>query len=417
MIDMMYDRWLQRDGRGLVGAKEGHSTAKVSSQLSIYLFTYIPIYLSVYLSIYLSIYLSTFYLSISKVSRQQEDELIRTENLADSAEFLQTSKIAEALGRRLERDQRYTYIGDILLAVNPPSVDEKLLEGLESSEPHIVNMVRGIRSKMLHFRQPQLLLTAGWEGSGRANIYSAALRTLLHTGTGQRGAVCSKIAAADSVLATFTSRGDTASPVVRVTRVWHNTHGAVTGADFSSCHAAAATELAAAWRQYEIFDVVIAGLRGRGQASVREHGLEHVIQEDAVTQQDAAKLGQFRQLVTQLQLLGFRPEHGLSVVLRVTASIVLLLRLAEAPGPAPGLVRAVASNLEVDPALLQRSLTSLSTTARPSFTQEQSSLGRSAASLARLLYTSLLDWMEHFINTQLRLRWVPCCGRTRESKL
>ena len=93
----MYDRWLQRDGRGLVGAKEGHSTAKVS--------------------------------------RQQEDELIRTENLADSAEFLQTSRIAEALGRRLERDQRYTYIGDILLAVNPPSVDEKLLEGLESSEP------------------------------------------------------------------------------------------------------------------------------------------------------------------------------------------------------------------------------------------------------------------------------------------
>ena len=27
-----------------------------------------------------------------------------------------------------------------------------------------------------------------------------------------------------------------------------------------------------------------------------------------------------------------------------------------------------------------------------------------AASLARLLYTALLDWMEHFINTQLRLR-------------
>ena len=37
LLDMMYDRWLQRDGRGLVGAKEGHSTAKVSSQLSIYL--------------------------------------------------------------------------------------------------------------------------------------------------------------------------------------------------------------------------------------------------------------------------------------------------------------------------------------------------------------------------------------------
>ena len=349
------------------------------------------------------------------MSRQQEDELIRTENLADSAEFLQTSRIAEVLGRRLERDQRFTYIGDILLALNPPTVDEELLEGVESSEPHIVNMVRSLRSKMLHLRQPQLLLTAGFEGSGRANIYSAALRTLLHSGTGTRGhgAVCAKIAAADSVLAAFTSRGDTASPVVRVTRVWHNAHGAVTGAHFSSCHAAAATELAAAWRQYEVFEVVIAGLRGRGQASVREHGLEHVIQEDCVTGQEAAKLGQFRQLVTWLQLLGFRPEHGLGVVLRVTASIVLLLRLAEGPGPNPGLVRAVASNLEVDPALLQRALTSLSTTARPSFTREQVGLGRSAASMARLLYTTLLDWMEDFINTQLKLRWVPCSRRTR----
>ena len=262
-----------------------------------------PRYLFTYLSIYKSIYLS-----ISKVSRQQEDELIRTENLADSAEFLQTSRIAEVLGRRLERDQRFTYIGDILLALNPPTLDEELLEGVESSEPHIVNMVRSLRSKMLHLRQPQLLLTAGFEGSGRANIYSAALRTLLHSGTGTRGhgAVCAKIAAADSVLAAFTSRADTASPVVRVTRVWHNAHGAVTGAHFSSCHAAAATELAAAWRQYEVFEVVLAGLRGRGQASVREHGLEHVIQEDAVTGQEAAKLGQFRQLVTWLQLLGFR---------------------------------------------------------------------------------------------------------------
>ena len=55
--DVMYDRWLQRDGRGLVGAKEGHSTAKVSSQLSIYLLHIYISTLSINLSTYLSIYL------------------------------------------------------------------------------------------------------------------------------------------------------------------------------------------------------------------------------------------------------------------------------------------------------------------------------------------------------------------------
>ena len=140
----------------------------------------------------------------------------------------------------------------------------------------------------------------------------------------------------------------------------------------------------------------------------------------AAFNKEKALVGAFSVIANLLMQFGcnflkhyFRPEHGLGVVLRVTASIVLLLRLAQGPGPNPGLVRAVASNLEVDPALLQRALTSLSTTARPSFTREQVGLGRSAASMARLLYTTLLDWMEDFINTQLKLRWVPCSRRTR----
>ena len=58
---MMYDRWLQRDGRGLVGAKEGHSTAKVSRQLSVYISDLSTYILSIYLSIYLSTKMITLF--------------------------------------------------------------------------------------------------------------------------------------------------------------------------------------------------------------------------------------------------------------------------------------------------------------------------------------------------------------------
>ena len=62
-----------------------------------------------------------------------DDDLIKTENLANSSEYLQTSKIADALKKRFEVDRRYTYIGDILIALDSVEITDQVLLGLSSS--------------------------------------------------------------------------------------------------------------------------------------------------------------------------------------------------------------------------------------------------------------------------------------------
>ena len=111
-----------------------------------------------------------------------DDDLIKTENLANSSEYLQTSKIADALKKRFEVDRRYTYIGDILIALDSVEITDQVLLGLSSSEPHIVNMVKNIHKKMLHFHQNQILLTSGFEGSGKTKVYENALSSILSIG-------------------------------------------------------------------------------------------------------------------------------------------------------------------------------------------------------------------------------------------
>ena len=111
-----------------------------------------------------------------------DDDLIKTENLANSSEYLQTSKIADALKKRFEVDRRYTYIGDILIALDSVEITDQVLLGLSSSEPHIVNMVKNIHKKMLHFHQNQILLTSGFEGSGKIKVYENALSSILSIG-------------------------------------------------------------------------------------------------------------------------------------------------------------------------------------------------------------------------------------------
>ena len=99
----------------------------------------------------------------------EDDEMIRTENLATSTEYLQTKKIAEALQKRLQNGKHYTYIGDILLAVDPQLENISDLS-IDEAEPHVFNLCRNILNKMMHFQQDQVLLTSGFSHAGGEKI-------------------------------------------------------------------------------------------------------------------------------------------------------------------------------------------------------------------------------------------------------
>ena len=172
-----------------------------------------------------------------------EDVLIKTENLANSSEYLQTNKIADALKKRFEMSHRYTYIGDILLAVDCIKTTEEEKQNLLPTEPHIVNMIRNIRNKMLHFHQNQILLLSGFEGSGKMIVYENALSELLRIGKKNQVSiinvklmiiillniqVTSKILAAEKVFAMMVKKTDKKkSSCIRTTKVlnvytWRN---------------------------------------------------------------------------------------------------------------------------------------------------------------------------------------------------
>ena len=163
-----------------------------------------------------------------------EDDMIKTENLCNSSEFLQTVKIAEVLKKRFDKDHKYTYVGDMLLVLNSKNdvtkketlieTVKQAIENFESSEPHIVNKCIDIHRKMLHFKKNQVILTSGYEHPGKDESCNLALATFLYVGKKEH--VAEKIAAADRILSTFVKKkGNGVNCSFRLTKLWYNKSG------------------------------------------------------------------------------------------------------------------------------------------------------------------------------------------------
>ena len=217
--------------------------------------------------------------------------------------------------------------------------------------------------------------------------------------------VTSKILAAEKVISVMVKKKDRKrSSCIRITKVWCNKHGMVTGAEFCTNMLAASTEFADQLRQFPILDIVITGLRHG--ARIREFGLQHVIDENDAENHDANNLALFREFTENLISLGFRQDIGVNVILKIAVSIILLFKIQESrKGDAVPLVNSIASNLEVDSQILYRSLTENSINSTESFSGKIS-FQENVISLAKVLYTTMVAWTENFINAQLKLSMV-----------
>ena len=191
------------------------------------------------------------------------------------------------------------------------------------------------------------------------------------------------------------------SSCIRLTKVWCNKHGTVTGAEFCTNMLAASTEFTDQWRQYPILDIVLAGLRHGSR--IREFGLQHVIDENDAENHDANNLALFREFTENLASLGFRQDIGVNVILKIAVSIILLFKIEESSkSDVVLLVNSIASNLEVDPQVLYTSLTENRINSTDSFSG-QISFQENVNSMAKVLFTTMVAWTENFINAQLKL--------------
>ena len=80
----------------------------------------------------------------------------------------------------------------------------------------------------------------------------------------------------------------------------------VSGAEYMSNMVLASSEFSDNWKKYSIFDTILAGLRSQGQGTIREFGLENIIDENDMEHQDIGNLENFKNLICDFVKLGFR---------------------------------------------------------------------------------------------------------------
>lgn len=112
-------------------------------------------------------------------------------NFTASLEILSEEAIAEQLQKRFESNQIYTYIGDILVAVNPfmnlglySSEHQARYSGKTRSEntPHIFAVADAAHQALVHQKQNQAIVISGESGSGKTESANLLLKQLVYLG-------------------------------------------------------------------------------------------------------------------------------------------------------------------------------------------------------------------------------------------
>ncbi|CAG9132390.1 unnamed protein product [Plutella xylostella] len=122
-----------------------------------------------------------------KSHRKARPEVMYTDDLA-TLEALTEDAIAEQLSRRYNQNQIYTYIGDILVAVNPftdigiyTTKTQQLYQGRCRSDnpPHIFAVADAAHQALLHQRQNQAIVISGESGAGKTESANLLLKHLV----------------------------------------------------------------------------------------------------------------------------------------------------------------------------------------------------------------------------------------------
>jgi myosin-3 len=342
---------------------------------------------------------------------QVDAEMIKMENLVNGNVYTQTKKIAEVLSKRHEAGLLYTYSGDLLLAVNPEEINiSDELPQLEKDEPHMFALVNKMYNKMLQERKDQVLLACGMEKSGKQVVYKSALKLLVKLGSHERFEnehTQRKILAGNCILNLFTENVQNGLTVtVKDIKIYFNCSGSISGACFTNYFLEGITDFSANWNKLKILKMVPMGLRILGKH--REFGLQHFLAEDEEGINFKEYFEEFNNFLKCLQVTGFRTDTGVNMILRVLVAIALIMKLEfDIVGENTSVHNkdifiSVANLLEVDDEFLMRALIQTNVIKQENFYQSHDPK-TNAEALAFLLYTRLLDWVEDFINCNLKL--------------
>ncbi|KAJ1530956.1 hypothetical protein ONE63_005792 [Megalurothrips usitatus] len=367
----------------------------------------------------------------SKPQPMFRDDLAALDNLTEAS-------IVEQLQRRFEQGQIYTYIGDILLAVNPfaslglySEHEQARYRGRARSDnpPHIFAVADAAYQSLLHQTHNQAIVISGESGAGKTVSANLLLKQLVYLGKAPNRNLEKRILQVNPVMEAFgnaqTGINANSSRFGKYLDVAMTRSGRVTGARISVylLEQSRVVQQAEGERNFHVFYYLYDGLEREGRlhdfhldADLRAH---HAFlageRTDPATKQ--ANVERFYQLKAAFGLLGFRADEVDSVY-RVLAAILHIGDLefadqlpANSGAGDPGTrlldvapLHRVSQLLGVDAAELVTALTSTSVVTRgETITRCNSKQEASAArhALAKGLYGRLFDWMVNQINTLL----------------
>ncbi|XP_069501807.1 unconventional myosin-XV isoform X2 [Ambystoma mexicanum] len=354
----------------------------------------------------------------------EEDALEDMTQLED----LQESAVLDNMRKRFERELIYTYIGSILVSVNPytmyniyGTVQVLQYEGraLGENPPHLFAIANVAYTKMMDAKHNQCIIISGESGSGKTEATKLILRYL--AAINQKRNITQQILEATPLLESFgnakTVRNDNSSRFGKFMEIFID-EGVICGAITSQylLEKSRIVFQAKNERNYHIFYEMLAGLPSQQKQMFYLQDAEtyyYLNQGGNCDIPGKSDADDFRRLLSAMEILSFSGEDQNSIF-RILSSILHLGNVyfekyetdaqEVASVVSASEIRVVAELLQISPDGLQKAITyKVTETMREKIftplTVESAVDARDA--IAKILYSLLFNWITERINKQV----------------
>ncbi|KAL0279116.1 UNVERIFIED_CONTAM: hypothetical protein PYX00_000736 [Menopon gallinae] len=373
--------------------------------------------------------------------RKSRPQKIYMDDLA-ALDQLTEDVIVEQLKSRYERNQIYTYIGDILIAVNPftclglyTDLEQRKYRGRARSDnpPHIFSVAGATYQALIHHRTPQAIVISGESGAGKTESANLLLKQLVYLGKAPNRTLEERILQVNPIMEAFgnarTGINANSSRFGKYLDLILTGSGKVTGARVSVylLEQSRVVQQPDGERNFHVFYYLYDGLENEGRLHEFFLGPEirkrhaYLTQDSEDEYSKKSNVEKFRQLKASLALIGFKAEE-VDTVYRILSAVLHLGDVvfgevatddntdnkSRIIDDVP--LRKVSRLLGVEDSELLEALTSSSVVTRGETITRNNSVGESGAArdaTVKGLYGRLFDWLVNQVNGLLSC---PCAG-------